>query len=250
MTIIPAIDLLDSNCVRLYKGDYSQSKTYESNPSSVAVSFEKAGARRIHLVDLDAARSGAEVKNNRDILKKVRAAVSGTLEVGGGIRSDRDVEELLEIGIDRLIVGTVLVRDPELVSGWIKKYGQVFIAGIDALNGEVKVSGWEEGSSLKDTDLAVKSADMGIISIIYTNIDRDGTLEGPDIESTAAIAEKSGLPVILSGGISSMEDIKKACEYKTGGIRGIITGKAIYEDRLDLPAVISKYQDREEEGVW
>ncbi|MBI9104234.1 MAG: 1-(5-phosphoribosyl)-5-[(5-phosphoribosylamino)methylideneamino]imidazole-4-carboxamide isomerase [Spirochaetales bacterium] len=250
MTIIPAIDLLNGQCVRLYKGSYDQSKIYDSDAAGMAKSFEKAGARRIHLVDLDAARSGADKKSNRDVLRLVRNSVSAMLEVGGGIRTEKDVNELLDIGIDRLILGTVLAKDPDLVESWIKKYGQVFIAGIDALNGEVKVSGWEEGSALLDTDLAKKSADMGIISIIYTNIDKDGTLAGPDIESTVKIAGASGLPVTLSGGISGPGDVAKAVKYEESGIRGIITGKALYEGRLNLSEIIKSYQGPIEEGVW
>ncbi len=247
MTILPAIDLLDGQCVRLYKGQYDQSRIYNSDPASIAESFQEAGTRRIHLVDLDAARGG---NNNRSVLKKIRKSVKTTLEVGGGVRTEADVEELLEIGIDRLIVGTILAREPETVGRWIKKYGQVFIAGIDALNGMVKVSGWEEGSSMTDIELSRKAADLGIISIIYTNIDKDGTLEGPDIVSTLKIAEASGLPVILSGGISGPEDIREACSFSNKGIRGIITGKALYEERLDLSSVISEFQKADEEGVW
>ena len=250
MTIIPAIDLLNGQCVRLYKGAYDQSKVYNSDPASVAEEFIAAGTRRIHLVDLDAARTGAKGKNNRTLLKKVRAAGPCLLEVGGGIRTEKDVEELLEIGIDRLILGTVLTKKPEMVEGWIKTYGPVFIAGIDALKGEVKISGWEEGSALTDETLAKKAADMGILSIIYTNIEKDGTLEGPDLDSTLRIARVSGLPVILSGGVSGPEDVALAAEQERAGIRGVITGKALYEGRLDLREIIDKFQGAEEKGVW
>ena len=244
MTIIPAIDLLEGRCVRLYKGQYDQSRVYDRDPAATAAEFVRQGAERIHLVDLGAARGG---ENNREVIRAIRKAVPAVIEVGGGIRSEADVEELLELGVDRLIVGTVLAREPRKVEGWVKAYGRVFIAGIDALEGRVKVSGWEEGSGLSDTELARQAADLGIISIIYTNIDRDGTLEGPDLESTRRIARESGLPVILSGGISGPADLEAVCsgpEARKEGIRGIITGKALYEGRLDLADAVIRFQKR------
>lgn len=248
MIIIPAIDLIDGKCVRLTKGDYDTSRIYNDDPVETARAFERAGAERIHIVDLDAARGG---KNNRDVIKRIQASVGSVIETGGGIRTADDVKELIDCGITRMIAGTVLAKDPDLVAGWISEYGRYFIAGIDALNGEVKVSGWEKGSGLSDTELAKACAQMGIISIVYTNIDRDGMLSGPDIENTVRIAEESGLPVILSGGISSAEDIGRAVERGTGrGICGIITGKAVYEERIDLAGVIDAYQSPQDEMEW
>ena len=240
MIIIPAIDLIDGKCVRLTKGDYDTSKIYNEDPVETARAFEAAGAERIHIVDLDAARGG---KNNREVIKKIRNSVSCIIETGGGIRTSEDVKELVDCGITRMIAGTVLAKNPDTVAGWIAEYGPYFIAGIDALNGEVKVSGWEKGSGLSDTELARVSAEMGIISIVYTNIAKDGMLSGPDIENTVRIAEESGLPVILSGGISSEADFKTVCTRAQGsGISGIITGKAIYEGRIDLKKIIADYQ--------
>ena len=240
MIIIPAIDLIDGKCVRLYKGDYSTSKVYNDDPVDTAKAFEAAGAARIHIVDLDAARGDG---NNRDVIKKIKSSVSAVIETGGGIRTTGDVEELLDCGIERMIAGTVLAKNPDLVAGWISRFGRKFIAGIDALNGEVKVSGWEKGSGLSDTELAKLSAEMGIISIVYTNIEKDGTLSGPDLENTARIARESGLPVILSGGISSAEDVGQVCsDAGSGGITGIITGKALYEGKMELDSVIAEYQ--------
>lgn len=239
MIIIPAIDLIDNKCVRLTKGDYGTSKIYNEDPLSVARAFEEAGAKRIHIVDLDAARAQG---NNRKIIKQIQASVSCLVETGGGIRSEDDVKELVDCGITRMIAGTVLARNPDLVAGWISRYGKYFIAGIDALDGEVKVSGWERGSGLTDTELSRISAEMGIISIVYTNIAKDGTLAGPDIENTERISQESGLPVILSGGISSSEDFRAVCGRGESGIVGIITGKALYEGRVDLTSVIGDYQ--------
>ncbi len=251
MTIIPAIDLLGGRCVRLYKGRYDESVTYRNDPSQTAAAFAAAGARRIHIVDLDAARSSG---SNRKVLWDIRQAVSSIIEVGGGIRSEKDVEELLEAGADRLILGTVLTREPEKVAGWIKKYGTVFIAGIDALAGLVKVAGWEQNGGVSDLSLAAQAGEMGFISIIYTNIDRDGTLEGPDLERTMLVAEASGLPVVVSGGISGIEDCRRAASLESprgsAGITGIITGKAIYEGRLDLADAVRSIQTEEEDYLW
>ena len=240
MIIIPAIDLLDGSCVRLLKGNYDKSTVYKSDPVEMAENLVKLGCERLHIVDLDAARG--QGKNNREIIRKIRKKIDIVIETGGGIRSEKDVEELLDIGINRLILGTVFAKNPGIAGEWTKKYGHHFIAGIDALNGEVKISGWEEDSSLKDTDLAKRALDNGIISIIYTNIDKDGTLDGPDLESSIRIAEISNLPVIISGGISSDNDFKKIADLDHSGIAGIITGKAFYEKKINLQKSIIKYQ--------
>ncbi len=248
MIIIPAIDLLNGECVRLFKGDYGEVKSYEKDPSAVAKEFESLGIKRLHLVDLDAARG--EGKNNRSAVRKIRSVFSGVLELGGGVREEKDVRELLEIGVDKLIVGTVLARNPEKVEDWIKKFGPVFIAGIDALNGEVKVSGWEKGTALRDEDLARQCAKMGIGNIIYTNIDRDGTLAGPDLENTNRIAAASGVIITLSGGISSQDDLKMVYESGHPGLKGVITGKAYYEGRIDLKKAVADFQNDDEEFDW
>jgi len=246
--IIPAIDILDGKCVRLYKGDYSKVTVYGDDAVAVAVGLEKAGAKRIHIVDLDAAQ-GKGI-NNRKIISNIRSKVKATLELGGGIRTEKDIDEILSAGIDRLILGTIFAKQPNECRDWIKKYGNKFIAGIDALDGEVRISGWEQGSGIKDVDLAKKAAEAGFCSIIYTNISRDGTLSGPDLENTKMIAVESGLPVIVSGGISGEGDFRKITEdaFARGKIRGIITGKAFYDGKFDLTSVISKYQT--DEGVF
>lgn len=246
MIIIPAIDLLDGSCVRLVKGNYNDSTIYSSDPVKMAKKLLSAGCERLHIVDLDAARGKG--KNNRDIIRKIRNSIDVVIETGGGIRTDSDVKELLDIGIDRLILGTVFAKNPEIAGMWTEEFGNYFIAGIDALNGEVKISGWEEGSLLKDTDLAKQAAENGIISIIYTNIDKDGTLEGPDIKNSVRIAEISKLPVIVSGGISSENDFNVIADLNHPGIAGVITGKAVYENRIDLKLAIEKNQKPFEYG--
>jgi len=247
--IIPAIDLLGGQCVRLHQGDYGQVETYGLDPVAVAREFAAAGARRLHIVDLDAARTGAST--NRPVIRALRKAFAGVVEVGGGVRTADDVAELLDAGADRLIVGTLLVKDPETVAAWCDRFGRVFIGGIDARDGEVKVSGWEEGSSLRDTDLAARCRELGLVSLVYTDIARDGTLSGPSLDRTLAVANASGLPVLLSGGISSVADFEAIAHASHPLLAGVITGKALYKNRIDLADVIRRYQTTAHDGgLW
>ncbi len=241
MLIIPAIDILGGECVRLYQGDYSQVTVYEKDPVTAAREFEKAGAKRIHIVDLDAARGGS--KRNRKKIRKIRKAVSCSLQLGGGIRDEEDVTELIDLGIDYLVLGTIFARNANRVEGWIKHYGPIFIAGIDALNGKVQISGWEQTTEISDTELAKRAKEIGITGIIYTSIAKDGTLEGPDIDATKRIAEAAQLPIIHSGGISSTEDIEQIVNCNIENVTGIITGKAVYEERFNLQEAIQKIQN-------
>lgn len=236
MLIIPAIDLLDGKAVRLYQGDYAQVSTYENDPIVAAKRLEQAGVSRIHVVDLDAARqvAGQPGKNNRRIISAIKTAISCEIEVGGGIRSRQDVVELQEAGVDWLIVGTAIVKEPDAVAAWLAEFPGKFIAGIDARDGKVKIAGWEGDAGLDDIALSQKAKSMGFSAIIYTNISRDGTLSGPDIARTNAVALASGLPVVISGGIGNMADIQQAVEQSHPGVFGIITGKALYEGHLDL----------------
>jgi phosphoribosylformimino-5-aminoimidazole carboxamide ribotide isomerase len=241
MLIIPAIDILGGECVRLYQGDYSQVTVYEKDPVTAAREFEKAGAKRIHIVDLDAARGGS--KRNRKKIRKIRKAVSCALQLGGGIRDEEDVTELIDLGIDYLVLGTIFARNTNRVEGWIKHYGPIFIAGIDALNGKVQISGWEQTTEILDTELAKRAKEIGITGIIYTSIAKDGTLEGPDIDATKRIAEAARLPIIHSGGISSTADIEQIVNSNIENVTGIITGKAVYEERFNLREAIQKIQN-------
>jgi phosphoribosylformimino-5-aminoimidazole carboxamide ribotide isomerase len=239
MLIIPAIDILNGECVRLYKGDYDQSKIYSSKPEEVAKKFESEGARLIHIVDLDAARGG---KSNRDTIRRIRSAVSCSLEVGGGIRTEEDVQGLFKLGINRLVLGTLMIEEPEKIEKWVSRFGPVFIGGIDALDGRVKIAGWKDYTGFYDFEVAQRIRRIGIEEIIYTSISKDGTLEGPDIGRTNEIADISGLPVILSGGISSEDDISAVQQKKNPLVKGVIIGKALYENKVSLEQVIKKYQ--------
>ena len=243
MIIIPAIDLLRGGCVRLNQGDYGEATFYDKDPVAVAREFEQAGAKRIHIVDLDAAHG--DKATNRKTIRKIRKAVSCVIELGGGIRTDDDIEELLDLGIDRLVLGTTFARKPQIVEGWSAHYGSIFVAGIDARDGFVYVSGWEQKTGREDTVLAQQAKKVGASSIIYTNIERDGTLSGPDIDRTNLMAESSGLPVVLSGGIGSPEHVKSVIEDSHKGVTGVIVGKAIYEAAVDLKTLIDTYQGSE-----
>jgi phosphoribosylformimino-5-aminoimidazole carboxamide ribotide isomerase len=238
--IIPAIDLLNGECVRLLRGDYSSTTHYSKDPAAIAKGFEEAGARLIHIVDLDSARGGV---NNRKTIRAIRKAVACVLEVGGGVRSRDDVVELMDCGIGRVIIGTALITTPEKVASWISVSGCYAIAGLDALERKIKIQGWTGNARIKDTDAAYNCWALGFKEIIYTNIDRDGTLAGPDIASTLEIASVSRLPVILSGGIGSASDVKKVSEQGNKRIKGVITGKALYEEKISLKELISLYQN-------
>lgn len=232
MTIIPSIDILDGETVRLVRGDYEAVTVYEADPVAMARRFEEAGARRIHIVDLDAARG--DPRTNRKKIRKIRRAVDCTIQLGGGIRRDEDIEELLDLGIDRLVIGTTFAKHPQKIEGWAAHYGDVFLVGVDALDGHVKISGWETETRLTDLELAAKAKEVRASAIVYTSIGRDGTMDGPDIERTNAVAAAGRVPVILSGGIGSMDHIRAVEERGEKNVVGIIVGRAIYEKSVDL----------------
>lgn len=235
MIAIPAIDLIDGHCVRLTEGNFNKVQVYNKNPVTMARLFAELGAERLHVVDLDAARGQG---NNRKVIAKIRRAFPNTLDIGGGVRSSQDAKELYDIGVNLIVVGTTFVENPEEVAEWTAKYGNLFVAGIDARDGIVKTAGWEKSSSLRATDLALKAENFGLVEIIYTDIARDGTMRGPNILETEAVAKASGLPVIISGGIGSADDLKKLTRERLEGITGVIFGKALYEGCVDLPEAI------------
>ena len=248
MIVIPAIDLLGGFCVRLAQGSYASARRYAGDPAEVALGFARAGARWVHVVDLDAARGPAGA--NREAIRRIRRALGAArLEVGGGIRSAEDLAELSAAGVDRLVLGTVLVRAPSEVAAWVSARsareaaaaGPELWAGIDARDGRVRVSGWEEEGGLGDLELARRARELGLGGIIYTSIARDGTLAGPDIERTNRVAEAGGLPVILSGGIGCLDDVDRVARERVEGVVGVIVGKALYERRVDLEQLIRRF---------
>ena len=238
MLILPAIDLLDGRPVRLTKGDFDAVTDYARDAAATAVELERKGAHWLHIVDLDAARGSGD---NRAPIAAIRAAVGLRLQVGGGVRTLEDARRLLDLGVDRVVVGSALTRDPRLPERWAAQVDDRLVAGIDADEGVVKTHGWLAGSGVADTELAALMKEQPVCAIVYTNIARDGTLAGPDIERTVAVARASGKPVILSGGIGAAHDVDAAAGLHAEGVIGAIIGKAWYEGRLDLGGLLRRY---------
>jgi phosphoribosylformimino-5-aminoimidazole carboxamide ribotide isomerase len=236
--VIPAIDLKDGVCVRLLQGKKEESTVYSDDPVATAKKWAAMGAKRLHLVDLDGAFTGNQ-KNLEGIIA-IRRAVDIEIEVGGGIRNMARIDRLLSEGINMVILGTVAVENPSLVKEACAAYEGRILIGIDASNGDVAVKGWVEVTSVKASDLAQQMQDFGAAGIIYTDISRDGMMSGPNIGATAVMVEKLSIPVIASGGVSSMYDIENLCAIQR--LFGAITGKAIYSGSLDLAAAI-KYTE-------
>jgi phosphoribosylformimino-5-aminoimidazole carboxamide ribotide isomerase len=236
--VAPAIDLRSGRCVRLVQGSFASATLFPLEPAEQARRFAEAGARMIHVVDLDAAEGKG--LDNRAAITAIRAAVTCALEVGGGVRSDEDARRLVDLGIERIVVGTVLASTPRTVGGWVERFGRRFVAGIDARAGRVKVAGWTRDGGIADTDLAGLLAALGIIGLVYTNIAVDGTLAGPDVERTVAVARAAGLPTILSGGIGSTSDIEAAARADPLVV-GAIVGRAMYEGRVDLVDLFARF---------
>ncbi|MBX9726752.1 MAG: 1-(5-phosphoribosyl)-5-[(5-phosphoribosylamino)methylideneamino]imidazole-4-carboxamide isomerase [Rickettsiales bacterium] len=230
MKLYPAIDLKDGKCVRLFKGDMAAATIYNEDASAQARRFEAAGFEYLHVVDLNGAVSGKAV--NRDVVARILAAVTMPVQLGGGIRDRASVESWLEAGVSRVILGTAAVKNAALVKEIAKAYPNKIVVGIDARNGMVAVEGWVKASTMKALDLAKSFEDAGVAAIIYTDIARDGTLDGPNLEETVALAEAISIPVILSGGIGSMDDLRAAKAYAKSGIEGIIIGRALYENTI------------------
>ena len=230
MILYPAIDLKDGQCVRLLRGEMSAATVFSDDPAAQARAFEDAGCRWIHLVDLNGAFEGRPV--NGAAVEAVLAAVSVPVQLGGGIRSMETVELWLAKGVARVILGTAALRDPDLVRAAAKAHPGRIAVGIDARGGRVAVEGWAETSEVDAVNLARRFEDAGVAAIVHTDIDRDGAMQGPNVEATAALARAVSIPVIASGGVSSMTDLHalKACGAP---LDGVISGRALYDGRLD-----------------
>ena len=241
MILFPAIDLKDGACVRLLRGDMDAATVFNDDPTDQARAFAAAGAEWLHIVDLNGAFDGKSVNGDavRDILEVTRAAGMRT-ELGGGIRTREHVASWLEAGIDRVILGTAAVKDPDLVIASCAAHPGRVAVGIDARGGRVAVEGWAETSDLAADDLAARFADAGVAAIIYTDIDRDGAMQGPNVDATVALARAIDIPVIASGGVSSLADVEAFLPYGNDGIEGVISGRAIYDGRLDLATAIAR----------
>jgi len=230
---VPAIDLLDGSCVRLMQGAYDQVTHYHSNPLQVAQMWESLGAPMIHIVDLDAARSGGSV-NNFNVLATIANQVSIPIQTGGGIRSKDDVTRLLEKGIHRVIIGTAAVTNHELVGEMIMNYGEDHVAvGIDAKEGEVRVSGWMDGTGLSAVEFAKEIERYGVRRIIYTDINRDGTMQGPNLDAYKSMGEQlTSVRLMVSGGVSGPADLEALNELVPFGVDSVIIGRALYEKKF------------------
>jgi phosphoribosylformimino-5-aminoimidazole carboxamide ribotide isomerase len=232
MEVIPAIDLLEGRCVRLYQGDYDQSEVFSENPVEVAQRWADEGATRLHLVDLDGAKAGKP--ENMQAIAAIAAALTIPIEVGGGLRDRDRVAALFDLGVQYAILGTAAVENPELVSTLSHEFPGQIIVGIDARDGKVATRGWLETSELEAIALAQNMAERGAAAVIYTDIKRDGTLQGPNLEALRAIAEATTIPIIASGGMSSVADLLSLLKLERLGVNGVIIGKALYTGDIVL----------------
>jgi len=240
MILYPAIDLKDGNCVRLYKGEMDQATVFNDDPAAQARAFEAAGCEWLHLVDLNGAFAGEPV--NGAAVEAILAAVKVPAQLGGGIRDMATIERWLDKGLARVILGTVAVENPDLVRAAARAFpGQVAV-GIDARNGRVATKGWAEETDVMVTDLAKSFEDAGVAAIIYTDINRDGAMQGPNVEATAALARAVSIPVIASGGVSSLDDLR-ALKDCGAPLNGVISGRALYDGAIDLAAALKLLKD-------
>jgi phosphoribosylformimino-5-aminoimidazole carboxamide ribotide isomerase len=236
MILYPAIDLKDGQCVRLLRGEMDAATVFNDDPAAQARAFQAAGCEWIHLVDLNGAFEGAPV--NGAAVEAILAAIAIPAQLGGGIRDMATIEGWLAKGLARVILGTVAVRDPALVREAARAFPGQIAVGIDARKGMVAVEGWAETTGITALDLAKKFEDAGVAAIIYTDIDRDGAMQGPNIEATAALANAVSIPVIASGGVSSMEDLR-ALKKCGAPLNGVISGRALYDGRIDVAGAVS-----------
>jgi len=246
MLVIPAIDLKDGKCVRLRQGLMDDSTVFSDNPAAMAAKWVEQGCRRLHLVDLNGAFDGKPV-NGDAVMEIAKAYPKLPIQIGGGIRSAETIEEYLSAGVNYVIIGTKAVKEPEFVSEMCKQFPGHIIVGLDAKNGLVATDGWAEVSEVKAVDLAKKFEQDGVSSIVYTDIARDGMMQGVNIEATVALAQASSIPVIASGGVTNMDDIHGLAAVADKGICGAITGRAIYEGTLDL-AEAQNYCDAQKDS--
>lgn len=232
MKIFPAIDLRDGKAVRLYQGDYDQMTVYSDSPVDVARSFKEKGASCLHLVDLDGAKDGKLV--NFDTIKEIVEKVDMYVEVGGGIRDEERIRQYLELGVGRVILGTIAVKDPDFLEAMVKKYGEKIAVGVDARDGYVAINGWKEITDRESFEFCRYLRDIGVRTVIYTDISRDGGLEGTNMEAYRKLQEIEGLEVTASGGISFEEEITALKDVAAAAI----LGKAIYSGKLDLERAV------------
>ncbi len=237
MDLLPAIDLKDGACVRLKQGDMNKSTVFCDDPAAQASAFEKQGAKWLHIVDLDGAFAGCPV--NTAAVESICSAVDMKIELGGGIRSLATIEKWLNCGVSRVILGTIALKTPAFVKDACRLFPNRIAVGIDAKNGFVAVEGWAETSSVADIDLAKQFEDCGVCAIIHTDIARDGVMRGANLAATAALARQISTPVIVSGGISRLQDIADCAKLNIPNITGVITGRALYENAFTVAEALN-----------
>ena len=241
MILFPAIDLKDGACVRLKRGEMESATVFNADPAAQARAFEAAGFAWLHVVDLNGAFEGRSA--NAEAIKAIRTAIDLPIQLGGGIRDRAGIEFWLAAGIARVILGTAAQRDPELVKDAARAHPNRIAVGIDARDGKVAVQGWAETSEMTATDLALRFQDAGVVAIIFTDIARDGMLQGVNADATDALARTAGIPVIASGGVAGLDDIRALAAKANPNILGVIIGRALYDGRIDAKAALALVGD-------
>ena len=241
MQLIPAIDLKNGSCVRLLQGNSDKETVYSNDPAGMAVKFEEAGAKRLHIVDLDGAFQG--IRSNITSISLILKNVSIPVQIGGGLRTEEDIDNMIDLGVSSVIVGTMAVNLPDVLEKLLNKYtDEQIILGIDSRNRKVSIEGWKENTQIQDVEFALRWKNSGIKRVVFTDISRDGMLSGPNLVALREMAEHTGLKIVASGGISSLEDLEKLKNLEQYGVDQVISGKAIYERKIDLKKVFKCLQ--------
>ena len=244
MEVIPSIDLRAGRCVRLYQGDYQRETVYSEDPVSVALGWERQGAPRLHLVDLDGAVQGKPA--NLETIVWIIQRLAIPVQVGGGIRDEETAESLLAAGADRVVIGTAAVQDPSLVEGLCRKHGsERVVVAVDARDGLVAIKGWTEGSPVSALELAMRMAGVGVRRLLYTDISRDGTMTEPNFAANEELVRDTGMAVLASGGVTALEHIRRLAGT---GVEGAILGRALYVDAIRLPEALAVAREAAESG--
>ncbi|PEJ60145.1 1-(5-phosphoribosyl)-5-[(5-phosphoribosylamino)methylideneamino]imidazole-4-carboxamide isomerase [Bacillus sp. AFS002410] len=238
MILYPAIDLKDGNCVRLEQGDFNKQVIYQNSPLEVALEFEKSGAKVLHIVDLDGARTGE--RKNASIIKEIVQNTKLKIQIGGGIRSLESISFWLELGVERVILGTAAMKDRQLLEQAISTYGDRIIVGVDAKNSYVAINGWEESTNQDSFEFCKQLELLGVKTVVYTDISKDGMLSGPNIEAYKRLAEETNLNIIASGGVSTLNDLETLSQLN---IYGAISGKALYEGKFTVEEALKCLQE-------
>ena len=238
MKIFPAIDIKDKKCVRLVKGDFDNKTEYKMSPVEQAGKYKDHGFKNLHIVDLDGALTGKTV--NLEIIKEIVKKFDSKIEVGGGVRSIESIQKYIDVGVEKVILGSAAIKDKNFLKEACEKFPNQIALGLDAKDGYLSISGWKENSNQLTLDFLKEVNDFGASRLIYTDINKDGMKQGPNFEETSKVADTSNCPVIISGGISSINDIKKAKELNNKNIEGIIVGKAIYDGDINLDELVKE----------